>query len=204
MIQSNPSKQTQKMLTTGICISELIFDDGNYVTLAVKCRVENKLQQNNLVMPFAVLNDLLRFSGTIGEQVLLKMLDVMMLAKKAPYIVNCQSDFGKEIIITTCSLQLQNMASVDNIKNTNCYYVPEIIPINLIQQAKNLQQHVYDFKTNSVDCGSNKNEETLYNMYAYYKGLLDLDINEPSARSKAKLEDNRIFTLAQKVYLHKK
>ena len=198
MIQSNTSIQNQPLTQqiSGFSIKKIIFDEGNFATLWVKCRISGNVAEQHLVLPFAKLNDILRFSGAAGEKVLLKMLDIMMFASKPPYVLEIATDLNTEIIITSCKLQITAMLD-NNILVPNCFYVTDVTPINIIQQAKNLHQHLHDFNMASLTPTTENNSmQQLSKMYAHYLGLLELDIIEPVARQRAQLADARLFKMA--------
>jgi hypothetical protein len=182
---------------SGFSVSKIIFDEGDFVTLWVNCRLQNKIQETHLVLSFAKLNDILRFSGEDGEKILLKMLDIMMFASRPPYVLDMLQDFESEIIITSCKLQISPLVNVYYTLQENCFLVDIIWPINIIQQAKNLKQHLQDFNSAKVIQQGNNNSQQLRKMYAHYLGLLELDIIETVARSRAHLTDGRLFQLAE-------
>ncbi len=196
--QISNNAQTANVNVNGFQIQKIIFDDSNFATLWVSARIENCLKESHFVIPFNLLNDLLRFCGNTGEKVLLKMLDIMMLSSKPPYVLDIASDLDMELVITCVKLKLEHLwGALNEAPCENCYLVQEVSPINLLQQAKNMQQHVRDFKTEIIETNTQHNNlEQLCTMYGYYLGLLELDIKESAARSKAKLSDPRIYSLA--------
>ncbi len=201
-LSHNPIYQSAKLIT-GFSIEKIIFDEGNYVTLWVQCRLHNVLSSHHLVMPFAQLNDILRFSGPMGEKVLLKMLDIIMFTNKPPYVLEIATDLQCEVVITSCKLKVNNMLH-ENQLVPDCYYVQEVLPINIIQQAKNLHQHLLDFKCAELTAKQQENNlDALSKMYMHYLGLIELDIKETVARDRAKLVDTRLFKMAQSAYNQK-
>jgi hypothetical protein len=200
MNQSNTIIHKPTTNINGFQIEKIIFDEGNYATLWVTARLNQCIKPLHLVMPFAQLNDILRFSGKMGEKVLLKMLDIMMHTKKPPYVLEITADLGSSLIITTCKLQLTDLLDGQSVVE-GCYFVTDVMPINIIQQAKNLHQHLQDFNTAALTTDDNTNNLShLSKMYAYYLGFIELDILDSVARDRAQLTDNRLFKLAASAY----
>lgn len=185
----------------GICVSHIIFDEGNYATLWAKCRIADRLKDIHLIIEIEKLNDLLRFSGEFGEKVLLQMIDEMMMAKEAPYVLNFLKTFGKEALFTSCKFTV-SLIDTKHHSDTQCFLITDVMPISFIQQAKNISQHVRDFNesipvnTQQINVCVNQ----LGELYAYYLGLIELDINEESAREKSQLINPQLFQMAQLAY----
>jgi hypothetical protein len=190
---------------TGFSASHIIFDESNYATVWAKCKIDHQLQDVHLVFDFENLNDLLRFSGDNGEKILLRMIDEMMNAKQPPYILDTKSIFGKEAVFTCCKLSISKLESQDAAlrgENIACYLVNNIMPISIVQQAKNLIHHVKDFD-NTVMINNqimNVCVSQLQEMYKYYLGLIELDINDDSARERAQLSNPQLYQMAMQAY----
>jgi hypothetical protein len=195
------SISTPEFDINGFSATHIIFDHSNYATIWAKCRIANQLQDIHLIMPFDKLNDLMRFSGANGEKILLSMVDEMMHKSDPPYVVILKDVIGTTVSFTSTKLKVVKTTITENELNQDCacYFVEEVWPINIIQQAKNLLQHTKDFRNTSIV--SNEVLHTsllqLNEMYNVYLGLLELDITEASSRAKANLSDDRLFALAK-------
>jgi hypothetical protein len=186
---------------TGFSASHIIFDKSNYVTLWAKCQIDHSLTDVHLVFSYAQLNDLMRFNGTQGEQILLAMIDLMLSAKQPPYMLDLEKTLGKIPVFTTCSLTLAPFL-MHQISMHTCYIVSDVWPINIIQQAKNLVLHAryFDVTPTINKTIGNESLAQLKDMYGYYLGLLELDIRDEAARDKASLHDAHLFAMAKSAY----
>jgi hypothetical protein len=184
----------------GVQIEKIIFDDTDFVSVQVKARLNQNLQHLHLLLTIDKFNDWMRFNGNKGEQIILAMVDAMMAANQPPYVLHIKEMLGNQTAFTTCKLSLQKIEDTNTI--ASCFIVYDIHPINIIQQGKNLTQHLKDFGTVEVN-----NAHLLHNgftqlseQYKYYLGLLELDIKESAARHKSALIDDRLFAMAKSAY----
>jgi hypothetical protein len=184
----------------GFTASHLIFDQSHYATIWAKCRFNGKLQEMHLIVSFEKLNDILRFSGKKGEEILLAMVDKMMLNTAPPYMLDFKELLGTDAIFTNIKLKV-NEVSNDNILSTDakCCLINEVWPINIIEQAKNLEQHGKDFQSTAILSESLmiQSMHQLADRYLYYLGLLELELSEEAAKSRAQLSDIRLFVMAK-------
>jgi hypothetical protein len=185
----------------GFSATHIIFDNSNYATIWAKCRIANKLQEVHFVMSFDKLNDLMRFSGVNGEKIILHMVDQMMLSTAPPYMIALKDVISAEVAFTAVRLKVTatDMISPSQAYISDCLFVEEVWPINIIQQAKNLAQHTKDFKNLNIvsDAVLQTSLLQLKDMYGFYLGLMELDIAETSCRNKASLSDDRLFAMAK-------
>lgn len=171
--------------------SKIIFDDSDLVSMNVKCRVNNIFLETTLLFTFSKFNDLLRFSGAVGEIVQLKVSDKLLSNEEQPYVI----DLSKEnIVFTNSSLELIYLIEGDN----SCFSVEEISPLSFLQQAKNLRYNMKDFQLIELKNEFKQNHTLIEfaQMYHYYKGLIELNLSENSAREKAGLQNDKLFKMA--------
>jgi hypothetical protein len=189
----------------GFSVSHITFDHSHYATLWAKCSIDQKLVDVNLIFPFQHLNNLMRFSGSIGETIQLAMIDEMMTAVTPPYQIILQNILGHDAIFASCNITATQAISTDQMyENALCLVVNDVTPISIIQQAKNLSTVVKHFPEASIVTKGNNTTslEQLKKMYNYYLGLLELDIKEDAAKDKAQLTDHRLFVMAHAAYTH--
>jgi hypothetical protein len=190
--------------STGLCISHIIFDDSTDVTLWAKTRIDGELQTVHLVTAISTLNDILRYSGAKGEQILLAMADSLIHNENPPYVVVLKQLLGHDAVITSCKLHL---IKADDIAPETlpagtppCWWIDNVTPLTVIAQAQHLNQHIKDFGdadvVNVVTEHYKLNVTQLAKQYQYYQGLLQLDINDDAAREKSGLTDDRLFKVA--------
>ncbi len=189
----------------GFSATHIFFDNTEYATIWAKCRVNNQLQDVHLVVNFSVLNDMMRFSGTQGEKILLSMVEEMMSKKEPPFVVVLKDIIGQEAIFTSVKLtvcQAANLAELPADDVATCYFIQEAWPINIIQQAKNLITHKRDFAGGQIVSQEviNTSLQQLSSMYNYYLGLQQLELSETACRYRAQLADDRLFTMAKNAY----
>ena len=72
--------------------SKIIFDDSDLVSMNVKCRVNNIFSETTLLFTFSKFNDLLRFSGAVGEIVQLKVSDKLLSNEEQPYVIDLSNE----------------------------------------------------------------------------------------------------------------
>jgi hypothetical protein len=171
--------------------SKIIFDETDLVSLNVKCRVNNIFSETTLLFTFSKFNDLLRFSGVVGEKVQLKVSDKLLSNEEQPYIIDL---INEQIIFTTCALELVYLLEGD----CTCFCVEEITPLSFLQQTKNLRTNMRDFHSVELknDFQQNLTLIEFAQMYFYYKGLIELNISENAAREKAGLQNDKLFKMA--------
>jgi hypothetical protein len=192
---------TPEFYITGFSATHIIFDNSNDATIWAKCRINDVLQDVHISIGFDKLNDLMRFSGSIGEKIILSMVDEMMQKANPPYIISLKNIIGTAVAFTTVKLVVleSSLLSTSTNKETFCITVKEVWPINIIEQAKNLVQHAKDFTgiCNVSDAVVRNSITQLKAQYHYYLGLLELDIKEASCREKSNLSDDRLFAMAK-------
>jgi hypothetical protein len=192
----------RQLFTNGICVSHIIFDDSEFVTLWATSRIGNALQKVHLVATVAHINEILRHSGTKGEEILLGMANAMLHTETPPYVVDIKQILGHCAVLTACKL---NLVPAENSENPQCsepcYWIDHVQALSQIQQVNNLAQHIRDFgQADTVQvCNKTYNLDLaqLAKQYNYYLGLLELDINDDAARIKSNLSDDRLFAMAK-------
>jgi hypothetical protein len=171
--------------------SKIIFDESDLVSLNVKCRINNIFSETTLLFPFSKFNDLLRFSGVVGEKVQLKVSDKLLSNEELPYIIDL---INENIVFTNCTLEIVPLHEGDSF----CFCVEEITPLSFLQQTKNLRTNMRDFHSVELnnDLQQNFTLVEFAQMYFYYKGLVELNISESAAREKAGLQNDKLFKMA--------
>ena len=66
-------------------------------------RLNNIFSETTLLFPFSKFNDLLRFSGVVGEKVQLKVSDKLLSNEELPYIIDL---INENIVFTNCTLEI--------------------------------------------------------------------------------------------------
>lgn len=175
----------------GFSASRIIFDDSDLVSMDVNCRVGGKLIATTLMFTFAKFNDLLRFSGESGEKLQLIVSDKLVSNEAMPYIIDLKAE---PLVFTTCRLDLSYLLTGDD----SCFSVEEVLPLSLIQQAKNLRMNIADFRHVQLQQDSPLNAALLEvaTLYRYYMGLKELNLTDEHAREKAGLKNEKLFRIA--------
>jgi hypothetical protein len=198
----NPIINQPQLHITGMRINEIIFDESNFARIKGEALAENELHSITLCMEFGQLNDYLRFSGEAGDTALQAMVDALENTETPPYSIDVAALLGKKNIFTQCEITIT--ATPISTSLLEYYEVVELNPINLIQQSKNLQVHLKHFGfaqlTQQLKDKPVKSMAHLRTQYAYYLGLLELDIREDAAREKAQIVDERLFNMAKKAF----
>lgn len=172
-------------------INQIIFDDSDLVSLKAQVRVNNKIKEMDLLLSFKQFNDMLRFTGKIGEELQLEISDKLSTNDKSLYVIDLKD---KTVVFTTVKLKISLLTSEDE----KTYVVDDLLPLSFLQQAKNLKKNIRDFEMGKLENNRMLKSELLRiaKMYRYYKGLLTLNINEQEARRHAGLENDKLFQLA--------
>ncbi len=172
-------------------IDQIIFDDSDLVSLKAHVRIENVIRPMDLLLSFKQFNDMLRFTGKIGEDLQLEISDKLNTNDKNLYVIDVSD---KTVVFTTVKLKISLLTERDQAT----YVVDEIQPLSFLQQAKNLKKNIRDFEMGKLENNKMLKSELLRiaKMYRYYKGLLTLNINEQEARKHAGLENDKLFQLA--------
>lgn len=172
-------------------ITQIIFDDSDLVSLKAKVRSGKKIQEMDLLLSFKQFNDMLRFTGQLGEDLQLEISDKLNSNDKNLYVIDLSD---KAVVFTTVKLKVSLLTEEDE----NTYVVDDLQPLSFLQQARNLKQNIRDFEMSKLENNRNLKSELLRiaKMYRYYKGLLTLNINELEARKHAGLENDKLFQLA--------
>jgi hypothetical protein len=171
--------------------NRIIFDDSDLVSIEIKCKLNEKWILTNLLFTFRKFNDLLRFSGNIGEKMQLLVSDQLLFAKEKPYVIDVEKD---SFVFSNCSLELSYVIEQDS----SCFSVEEVIPIPYLQQIKSLRKNIADFEDVHLNNQTSINNAVaeMASMYRYYKGLTELNLSEQAAREKAGLVNEHLFKLA--------
>lgn len=171
--------------------SRIIFDDSDLVSLDVKTRIDGQLLETTLMFTFTKFNDLLRFSGEIGEKLQLTVSDKLMSTDEKPYIIDVSNE---PFVFTTCSLDICYLIEGDD----SCYSVEDVTPISFIQQAKNLRINIADFNDVHLQKEATLNLalNEVATLYRYYIGLKELNLSDDHAREKAGLKNDKLFKIA--------
>lgn len=172
-------------------IHQIIFDDSDLVSLKVEARFKNQLRNMDLLLSFEQFNDMLRFTGRIGEDLQLEISDKLNTNDKNLYVIDLSD---KSVVFTTVKLNISLLTPEDE----NTFVVDDLQPLSFLQQAKNLKKNIRDFEMSKLENNRNLKSELLRiaKMYRYYKGLLSLNVNEQEARRHAGLENDKLFQLA--------
>ncbi len=172
-------------------ITQIIFDDSDLVSLKARVRNNNQIQEMDLLLSFVQFNDMLRFTGSVGEDLQLEISDKLDSNDKNLYVIDLHD---KNVVFTTVKLNVSLLTEEDE----NTYVVDDLNPLSFLQQAKNLKKNIRDFEMGKLEQNKMLKSELLRiaKMYRYYKGLLTLNINELEARKHAGLENDKLFQLA--------
>ena len=172
-------------------LTQIIFDESDLVSLKGTVRMKNQKDAIDLLLSFQQFNDLLRFSGQIGEELQLEISDKLDSNDKNLYVIDL---LNKEVVLTSVKLKISLLTQED--KKT--YVVESVEPLSFLQQAKNLKMNIRDFHMGKLENNKMLKSELLRiaKMYRYYKGLLTLNIKELEARKHAGLENDKLFQLA--------
>jgi hypothetical protein len=175
----------------GFQADRIIFDDSDLVSMDVTCRMNGQLLATTFMFTFSNFNDLLRFSGESGDKLQLTVSDKLMSDGEKPYIIDLQQE---PIVFTTCSLDLCYLIADD----TTCFSVEDVMPISLVQQAKNLRINMADFSNVHLSSDSSLNIalNEVATLYRYYEGLKELNLTDEHAREKAGLKNEKLFKIA--------
>lgn len=176
---------------TAFRATRILFDDSDLVSMEVECRVDGHMQRTTFLFSFCRFNDLLRFSGESGERLQLRVSDKLVSEEKQPYVIDLTED---PIVFTTCRLDLTYLIEGDH----SCFSVEEVMPLSLVQQARNLRMNTADFGGVNLQSDSTLNA-ALYEvatLYRYYLGLRELNLSEEHAREKAGLRNDKLFRIA--------
>lgn len=171
--------------------NRIIFDDSDLVSIEIKCKLNEKWIKTNLLFTFRKFNDLLRFSGSIGEKMQLLVSDKLLFTKEKPYVIDVEND---SYVFSNCSLEVSYVIEED----LSCFSVEEVIPIPYLQQIKSLRKNIADFADVHLHNQTSLNSAIaeMASMYRYYKGLTELNLSEEAAREKAGLLNEHLFKLA--------
>lgn len=172
-------------------ITQIIFDDSDLVSLKAKVRCGKIIQDMDLLLSFQQFNDMLRFTGQLGEDLQLEISDKLNTNDKNLYVIDLNN---KVVVFTTVKIKVSLLTAEDE----NTYVVDDLQPLSFLQQARNLKLNIRDFEMSKLENNRNLKSELLRiaKMYRYYKGLLTLNINELEARKHAGLENDKLFQLA--------
>ncbi len=171
--------------------NRIIFDDSDMVSVDIKCKMNEQWINTTLLFTFRKFNDLLRFSGSIGEKLQLLVSDKLLFAKEKPYVIHVESE---SFVFSSCKLDLYYIIADD----ISCFSVEEVTPIPYLQQVKNLRKNISDFSDvhlNNQSFVKNSLQE-MASMYRYYEGLKELNLSEDAAREKSGLINDHLFKLA--------
>ncbi len=170
---------------------QIIFDDSDLVSLKATVRINDELTNVDLLLSFQEFNDVLRFTGEVGEELQLEISDKLGSNDKSLYVIDLTK---KEVVFTTVKIKISLLTEQDE----KTFVVDEIAPLSFLQQAKNLKNNIRDFHKGKLQNNKMLKSELLRisKMYRYYRGLLTLNIKEEEARKHAGLENDKLFQLA--------
>lgn len=176
----------------GIKIRQIIFDDTDQALIIGDAVVSASITALKIQLAFNQLNDLLRFSGVNGDKVLMAMVDALANTEEPPYSIDVEKILPGKNVFTQCNF-------VVSLDKSSLFFLIDLQPINIMQQSKNLHSHIthFGYAQLSGPMLASKSLEQLRSQYAYYLGLLELDIKEDAARCKAQIADERLFTMAK-------
>lgn len=181
----------QKEEIQAMRITQIIFDDSDLVSLKAIIRIKEQLIPADLLLSFKQFNDLLRFTGQPGEDLQLEISDKLDSNDKSLYLIDLND---KKVVFTTVKMKISLLTQEDE----KTYVVDDVQPLSFLQQAKNLKRNIRDFQLGKLENNKMLKSELLRiaKMYRYYRGLLQLNINELEARKHAGLENDKLFQLA--------
>lgn len=172
-------------------VSRIVFDDTDLVSANVACRFQGALRKTTLLFTFSVFNDLLRFSGESGDKLQQLVCDKLWSNEEHPYIIDISHE---PMLFAACSASLSYLIDQDD----TCFHVEQVMPLSLLQQAKNLRTNIQDFQHVHIDNRKylSHSLQEIASMYRYYCGLTELNLNDKSAREKSGLLNDKLFRMA--------
>lgn len=176
---------------TAFRATRILFDNSDLVSMEVECRVEGHMQGTTFLFSFSRFNDLLRFSGESGERLQLRVSDKLVSDEQQPYLIDLKEE---PIVFTTCRLDLNYLIEADR----SCFSVDDVMPLSLVQQARNLRINTSDFGGVNLQSDTTLNAalREMATLYRYYLGLRELNLSEEHAREKAGLRNDKLFRIA--------
>lgn len=181
-----------KLTLNAFKADKIVFDESDLVSIDVSYKSTDQWKKTSLLFSFKQFNDLLRFSGKIGEKIQLLVSDKLLFAKEKPYIIFLEKE---TCVFSSCELKLCFLIADD----ISCYSVEEVLPISYLQQIKNLRKNISDYSDVHIN-----NQHSIKNtlaemasMYRYYIGLKELNLTDETARIKSGLQNEQLFKLAK-------
>ncbi|MBL7771342.1 MAG: hypothetical protein JNM95_00620 [Chitinophagaceae bacterium] len=171
--------------------TQVIFDDSDLVSVSCTCRIQNQLKHTTLLFTFATFNDFLRHSGSAGAQLQDIVCKKLLGNEQPPYLISLQD---KPLVFVQCKLELAYLIAQDD----SCLSVEAVKPISFLQQAQNLRHNIKDFGPMTLNMNTVVQHalEDLSSLYRFYLGLKELNLTDEAARTKAGLQNDKIFKLA--------
>jgi hypothetical protein len=173
-------------------MNKVVFDDSDLVSVSAKTRIGNELLDVTFLFTFSKFNDLLRFSGEVGEKLQLLVSDKLLSrSDERPYFIDLMEN---PLVFSVCQLNLSYLIEADK----SCLGVEDVSPLSYLQQAKNLRSNIRDFNHVQLENKSQLNQALteIAKMYRYYVGLKELNLNDNAAREKAGLQNDKLFKMA--------
>ena len=93
----------QKEEIQALQLTQIIFDESDLVSLEATVRMNDALDQIDLLLSFRQFNDLLRFTGQMGEDLQLEISDKLDSNDKNLYVIDLTE---KEVVFTTVKLNI--------------------------------------------------------------------------------------------------
>jgi hypothetical protein len=171
--------------------TQIIFDDSDLVSMSCRCRIQGELKQTTLLFTFSTFNDFLRHSGAAGAALQEIVCTKLIGNELPPYHI---SFHDKPLVFVQCKLALSFLIAQDE----TCLSVEGVQPISFLQQAQNLRNNIRDFGPMSITLSEVITHalDDLSDLYRFYVGLKELNLNDQAAREKAGLQNDKIFKLA--------
>lgn len=181
----------QNLYCSAFRIEQVIFDDGDLVSVNCTARLHETLSKTTLLFTFSVFNDFLRLSGESGSTLQQEVCNKLLGNEQPPYLISFHES---PLLFINCILTLSQVVDGDE----TCYSVEGIQPLSFLQQALQLKHNIRDFGDVHLSPKNwlQNSFRDLASVYRYYTGLLELNVNDFSARSKAGLTNQKIFKLA--------
>lgn len=172
-------------------IHQIIFDHSDLVSIDCTARIQQEVKTCTLLFTFSVFNDFLRLSGQSGAYLQQIVCDKLLGKEEPPYILSFDES---PLLFTNCELEVSYLLPQD----TSCFSVEKVKPISFLVQAQYLKRNIRDFgMAHLAGQGLLRNAmQDLASVYRYYRGLLELNVNEHAAREKSGLLNEKIFKMA--------
>lgn len=186
----------KQLILQHLMIYQLVFDNSYYLTLWAQVKLEDGWQPRDLIVDYAVLNQLLEQAGEPGDEIKLRLADQLARMETEPASLHLEEQLGAPLELENVVMQATYPLVEDAFGN---WVSDEAEPVLYVQSLQWPPEARAALRLPAL-LAPDGAVRSLISAYELYLGYLELDFEENAARQHAQLADDEAFACAYRAW----